>query len=88
MACTDDGAPYSGTRKRTFNLLVNTALALFEQGAIPSVSELAAEAGVSRATAYRYFPTQSDLIAATVDASLGPILTWRSDSPETRDRME
>ena len=75
MACTDDGAPYSGTRKRTFNLLVNTALALFEQGAMPSVSELAAEAGVSRATAYRYFPTQSDLIAATVDASLGPILT-------------
>ncbi|AGG30151.1 TetR/AcrR family transcriptional regulator [Morganella morganii] len=88
MACTDDGALYSGTRKRTFNLLVNTALALFEQGAMPSVSELAAEAGVSRATAYRYFPTQSDLIAATVDASLGPILTWRSDSPETRDRME
>lgn len=88
MACTDDGTPYSGTRKRTFNLLVNTALTLFEQGAIPSVSELAAEAGVSRATAYRYFPTQSDLIAATVDASLGPILTWRSDSPETRDRME
>lgn len=88
MACTDDGVPYSGTRRRTFNLLINTALTLFEQGAIPSVSELAADAGVSRATAYRYFPTQSDLISATVNASLGPILTWRSDSPETQTRME
>ncbi|WP_413483876.1 TetR/AcrR family transcriptional regulator [Morganella psychrotolerans] len=88
MACTDDGVPYSGTRRRTFNLLINTALTLFEQGAIPSVSELAADAGVSRATAYRYFPTQSDLISATVNASLGPILTWRSDSPETHTRME
>ncbi len=88
MACTDDGVPYSGTRRRTFNLLINTALTLFEQGAIPSVSELAADAGVSRATAYRYFPTQSDLISATVNASLGPILTWRSDSPSTQIRME
>ncbi|MEG0277884.1 MAG: TetR/AcrR family transcriptional regulator [Morganella sp. (in: enterobacteria)] len=88
MACTDDGVPYSGTRRRTFNLLINTALTLFEQGAIPSVSELAADAGVSRATAYRYFPTQSDLISATVNASLGPVLTWRSDSPETHTRME
>ncbi|EOG7989458.1 TetR/AcrR family transcriptional regulator, partial [Proteus mirabilis] len=59
----------SGTRKRTYQLLVTTALQLFEQGMLPTVSELAAHAGVSRATAYRYFPTQSDLISATVDAS-------------------
>ncbi|MGV2470392.1 helix-turn-helix transcriptional regulator, partial [Bacillus subtilis] len=68
---------YKGTRKRTYNLLVSTAVELFEKGAMPSVSELAIEAGVSRATAYRYFPTQSDLIAATVNVSLGPILTWK-----------
>ena len=42
---------YKGTRKRTYNLLVSTAVDLFENGAMPSVSELAMEAGVSRATA-------------------------------------
>ena len=60
----------SVTRKKTYDLLMNKALVLFEQGEIPSISRLATEAGVSRATAYRYFPTQSDLIAAAVGASL------------------
>lgn len=79
---------YKGTRKRTYILLVNTALELFEKGDMPSVSELAVEAGVSRATAYRYFPTQSDLIAATVNTSLGPILTWRPRSEKTEERID
>lgn len=67
----------SGTRKRTYQLLITTALGLFEQGLLPTVSELAAHAGVSRATAYRYFPTQSDLISAVVDESLAPMIAWR-----------
>ncbi|HHR5901344.1 TPA: TetR/AcrR family transcriptional regulator [Providencia alcalifaciens] len=79
---------YKGTRKRTYNLLVSTAVELFEKGAMPSVSELAIEAGVSRATAYRYFPTQSDLIAATVNVSLGPILTWKPQSEKTEERID
>ncbi|MDR2990036.1 MAG: TetR/AcrR family transcriptional regulator, partial [Providencia alcalifaciens] len=79
---------YKGTRKRTYNLLVSTAVELFEKGAMPSVSELAMEAGVSRATAYRYFPTQSDLIAATVNVSLGPILTWKPQSEKTEERID
>nr|WP_314263333.1 TetR/AcrR family transcriptional regulator [uncultured Moellerella sp.] len=78
---------YTGTRKRTYHLLINKALELFEQGAMPSVSELASVSGVSRATAYRYFPTQSDLITATVSESLGPILTWRPKSEETQERI-
>ena len=41
------------------------------------MAELAEAAAVSRATAYRYFPSQSALIAAVVDQSLGPILQWR-----------
>lgn len=78
---------YKGTRKRTYVLLVNTALDLFERGAMPSVSELAQEAGVSRATAYRYFPTQNDLITTIVNESLGPILTWRPQSENTEERI-
>ncbi|AXG41555.1 TetR family transcriptional regulator [Photorhabdus laumondii subsp. laumondii] len=78
---------FTGTRKKTYTLLINAALALFEQRAIPSVSELAMHAGVSRATAYRYFPTQSDLIDAIVGASLGPILTWKPASEKTEERI-
>ncbi len=78
---------FTGTRKKTYALLINAALELFEQRAIPSVSELALYAGVSRATAYRYFPTQSDLIDAIVGASLGPILTWKPSSEKTEERI-
>ena len=88
MPQTQNISEYKGTRKRTYILLVTTALDLFEKGAMPSVSELAFEAGVSRATAYRYFPTQSDLITATVNASLGPILTWRPQSEKTSERID
>lgn len=88
MPQTQNISEYKCTRKRTYILLVTTALDLFEKGAMPSVSELAFEAGVSRATAYRYFPTQSDLITATVNASLGPILTWRPQSEKTSERID
>jgi AcrR family transcriptional regulator len=55
-------------------LLLDTASALIgAQGAVPSVSDVAAAAGVSRATAYRYFPTRSKLIAGVVDHSLGQV---------------
>ena len=37
---------------------------------------------MSRATAYRYFPSQSALIAAVVDESLGPILAWESSADD------
>lgn len=88
MTLINSSHEYTGTRKRTYNLLVNTALMLFEKGDIPSVSELAIESGVSRATAYRYFPTQNDLIAAIVNASLGPILTWKPSSEKTEERID
>ncbi|EJF7713591.1 MULTISPECIES: TetR/AcrR family transcriptional regulator [Providencia] len=88
MSKTNSYSEYKGARKRTYVLLVTTALDLFEKGAMPSVSELALEAGVSRATAYRYFPTQADLITATVNESLGPILTWRPQSEQTEDRID
>ncbi|OAT25343.1 TetR/AcrR family transcriptional regulator [Proteus myxofaciens] len=88
MSNSEETDAMSGTRKRTHQLLVSTALGLFEQGMLPTVSELAVHAGVSRATAYRYFPTQSDLISATVNASLAPIIAW-TPAPEdnTQERI-
>src|SRR5499426_1344573 len=43
-----------GPRARTYRLLMSEALALVRRGRIPSVAEVALNAGVSRATAYRF----------------------------------
>ena len=43
---------------------------------------------MSRATAYRYFPSQAALVQTVVDEGLGPILTWRSRSRDPRRRVE
>ncbi len=68
-------------------MLLDTAVSLMQAGATPSVSEVAEAAGVSRATAYRYFPSQAALVNAVVDEGLGPILTWSSDSTEASQRV-
>ena len=63
-------------------------MALYDEGAFPSITELAAHAQVSRATAYRYFPTQSALISAVVAESLGPILEWRPQDDDALKRIQ
>ncbi|MGE8688019.1 MAG: TetR/AcrR family transcriptional regulator [Achromobacter sp.] len=68
--------------------LLDAAQRLMAQGITPSVAELAEHAQVSRATAYRYFPSQSALIAAVVDESLGPILAWDSSAPDAAARVD
>jgi AcrR family transcriptional regulator len=76
-----------GPRARTRKLMLQTAIALMQQGQTPSVSAVAEAAEVSRATAYRYFPSQSALVQAVVEEALGPILEWRSDSPDAEARI-
>lgn len=80
-------APESGPRARTYTLLLSTAMALIKTGQIPSIAQIAAEAGVSRATAYRYFPSRSKLITAVVNTSLGPVRTTTSKLPGGRERV-
>ncbi|RFC66884.1 MULTISPECIES: TetR/AcrR family transcriptional regulator [Mesorhizobium] len=76
-----------GPRARTRRLILQTAMQLMQQGQTPSVSEVAEAAGVSRATAYRYFPSQAALVQAVVDEGLGPILDWKSRSTNAERRM-
>ena len=77
----------TGPRARMKKVMLDTAMEIMERGAIPSVSEVAEAAGVSRATAYRYFPSQGAMIQAAVGAALGPILEWHSDSEDADDRV-
>ncbi|MFC6287110.1 TetR/AcrR family transcriptional regulator [Nocardioides sp. GCM10027113] len=51
-------------KQRTRDLLIATARELMGAGDTPRVEEVAEAAGISRTTAYRYFPSQAELLAA------------------------
>lgn len=76
-----------GPRERTRRLMLDTATRMMHSGQTPSVSEVAEAAGVSRATAYRTFPSQAALVDAVVDEGLGPILSWSSESKDAEARV-
>ena len=77
-----------GPRGQTRRLLLEHASILLGQGQIASVAEVAQHAGVSRATAYRYFPTRGKMISAVVDFSLGPVRQAASSIADGRQRIE
>jgi AcrR family transcriptional regulator len=61
--------PYEATgrtqqKKRTRQALVEVARDLLAQGLTPKVEDAAERAGISRTTAYRYFPNQRALLLA------------------------
>jgi AcrR family transcriptional regulator len=79
--------PARGAGARTYHLLLTTAMEVIRDGHVPSIAELAMRAHVSRATAYRYFPSRSVLITAVVDTSLGPVRTWQSKEKNGHARV-
>ena len=48
---------------------------------------MAVKSNVSRATAYRYFPSRSALITAVIDTSLGPVRVLAPDLLSARERV-
>jgi AcrR family transcriptional regulator len=87
-------ADVNGTRglsrpaTRTKEQLLHAASALIRAlGHVPSIGEVAQAAGVSRATAYRYFSSRSKLIAAVVDSSLGPVRLFESRLERVDERV-
>jgi AcrR family transcriptional regulator len=76
-----------GPRARMRRHMLSTAIRLMQDGFVPSVSDVAEAAEVSRATAYRYYPSQAALVQAVVDEALGPILAWRSTGDDAEQRV-
>jgi len=63
-------------RNRTRQALTSAAAALVREGGSPTVTDAAEAAGISRATAYRYFPTQELLLAeVALFAAGGPLFS-------------
>lgn len=69
-------------KNRTRKALVAAAGELMRSGHHPTVTDVAEAAGISRATAYRYFPTQEMLWAeVALFAAGGPLFPAASGAP-------
>ncbi|MEU8817518.1 TetR/AcrR family transcriptional regulator [Actinoplanes sp. NPDC048796] len=76
----------TGQKSRTRQSLVTATRALLEAGLTPKVEDAAAHAGISRTTAYRYFPNQRSLLSA---AHLWPGTLLPPDPPtDTGERLD
>ncbi len=68
--------------------LLASAMALVRKGRVPSVPEVALDAGVSRATAYRYYSGRGKLIAAVVAESLAPARRYIPPGSDGKLRLQ
>ncbi len=93
MKIPNQADPRANQKERTRAALVAAAAQMLREGAAPSVAEAAERAKVSRATAYRYFPTQDALLVevaavnpaiAPVEAMLDMLGTVKDAGPEER----
>src|SRR4051794_12458631 len=73
-------------KARTRAALVAAATELLREGGAPTVPEAAARARVSRATAYRYFPTQDALLMEV--AGIGPTVAPVEDVLAALDSVD
>jgi AcrR family transcriptional regulator len=80
-------APGRGPRARTYRLLLAEAMSLVRSGRVPSVAEVAVQADVSRATAYRYFPSRSKLISAVIGEGLAPVRNTETAAKDGAQRL-
>lgn len=69
-------------KKRTRIELMRAARELVEAGGRPSVAEVADRAGISRATAYRYFSTPDEMIREAVLEGIADTIRVRPPSPD------
>ena len=64
MSTAYEAGGRTAQKQRTRTALIDAARALVARGESPTVEDAAEAASISRATAYRYFPNQRDLLIA------------------------
>lgn len=78
----------SNQKQRTRDALVAAAKAQVGEGRTPTVEEAAAAAGISRTTAYRYFPNQRSLLAAAHPETVATSMLSEAASNDPVERLE
>jgi AcrR family transcriptional regulator len=75
MSVSKQEDPRANQKERTRAALVAAAAGMLREGSAPTVPEAAQRAKVSRATAYRYFPTQDSLLVevTAVNPAIAPV---------------
>lgn len=87
MSSQDRSFERVNQKRRTRSELLRSARAIIEKGEQPSVAEVADQAGISRATAYRYFSTPDDMIREAVLDGVATSIKLEPPS-ETADAAE
>jgi AcrR family transcriptional regulator len=75
-------------KRRTRESLVAAARQMVTDGAVPTVDAVAASSGISRTTAYRYFPNQAALLAAAHPEVHAVSLLTRPGEPDVGKRLD
>jgi AcrR family transcriptional regulator len=75
-------------KSRTRAALVTAAQALVAEGAVPTVDAVAERAGISRTTAYRYFPNQRVLLGAAHPETTASSLLGDNPPSDVAARLE
>src|SRR3954453_23415789 len=77
----------SRQKQRTRDQLVAAAWRLMESGDTPRVEDAAELAGISRTTAYRYFASQAELLAAAFPETATRSLLPEPAPDDARERV-
>jgi AcrR family transcriptional regulator len=75
-------------KQRTKDCLIAAARELVRHGATPTVAEVAETAGISRTTAYRYFPNQRSLLTAAHPETAATTLLPDGASADPQERLD
>ena len=75
-------------KRRTRAALVDAARTLLAEGREPTVEQAAAVAGISRATAYRYFRNQRELLVAAHPEVEAKTLLGDDPPPDPEERLD
>lgn len=78
-----------GARRRTTDAIIDSAAAILaRRGDAASMDEIAAAAGIGRATLYRYFPSREQLLGAMAAASVRELAARIEESQLTSVSIE
>ena len=75
-------------KQRTREVLVATARQLVTEGAVPTVDAVAERSGISRTTAYRYFPNQTSLLSVAHPETQADSLLIHPDETDVAKRLD
>lgn len=75
-------------KQRTRRALIAAAQDLVTEGLVPTVDAVAERSGISRTTAYRYFPNQASLLAAAHPEVQAASLLTHPDESDVAKRLD